>query len=297
MMTDPSYPRALKMLLIDVDGIKLNYQEKGNGPIVIMVHGIPTDYRVWGEQVEALSPSFRTVSYSRRCAFPNRNKDCANSTVENNAKDLQGLIDSLGGGPVHLIGHSYGAAAAAYCALKNPSLVRSMVLIEPYLPTMVLKDPDSSIQGFSLLLRKPSVALSARKATKNNRAMFKELDRKNYDRVLQMFLDGLQDRPDMIKQYSAGNIEMMRANVTTVGELRTGYAQFTKEDAIRVTHPTLLLTGERSIKALQAIVEALHDSMPNNLMIKVKDAGHLPHIENPEECNKLILKFLTEHND
>jgi len=110
------------MKLINVDGIKLNYQEKGDGPVVVLVHGIPTDYRVWDKQVEALSPQYRTVAYSRRCAFPNQNKDVANSTVENNAKDLEGLIAQLGGAPVHLIGHSYGAATAAFCALTFSKL-------------------------------------------------------------------------------------------------------------------------------------------------------------------------------
>ena len=284
------------MKLIDVDGIKLNYQEKGDGQLAIMVHGIPTDYRAWGEQVEALSSRYRTITYSRRCAFPNRNKDFANSTVENNAKDLEGLITQLGGGPVHLIGHSYGGAVAAYCALKKPALVRSLVLIEPYLLTMLLKNPDSKVQGLSLLLRKPAIAKSGRKAMKNNQAMFKELDQKNMEKVLELFLDGLQDRPNMIKQYSAATLEMMRANVMTVAELRTGHTQFTKKEAMQVTQPTLLLTGERSIKVLQAIVEELHKTMPNNQMITVRNAGHLPHIENPKECNEMIMKFLAEHS-
>jgi pimeloyl-ACP methyl ester carboxylesterase len=284
------------MKLINVDGIKLNYQEKGDGPVVVLVHGIPTDYRVWDKQVEALSPQFRTVAYSRRCAFPNQNKDVANSTVENNAKDLEGLIAQLGGAPVHLIGHSYGAATAAFCALKHPEMVRSLVLIEPYLLTMLLKNPDSKAESLSLLLRKPSVALSGRKAMKNNQAMFREFDQKNMDKTLQLFLDGLQDRPDMIKQYSAADVDMMKANVMTVAELRTGYAPFTKKEAMQLTQPTLLLTGERSIRALQAIVEELHRTIPNNQMFKVKNAGHLPQIENPSETNEIVLKFLKEHN-
>ena len=45
---------------------------------------------------------------------------------------------------------------------------------------------------------------------------------------------------------------MMKANVMTVAELRTGYAPFTKKEAMQLTQPTLLLTGERSIRALQA---------------------------------------------
>ena len=281
--------------MIKVGGVKLNFQEKGSGPTVIMVHGIPTDYRAWSEQVEVLSPYYRTIAYSRRCAFPNLDKDYANSTIENNEKDLEGLINQIGGGPVHLIGHSYGGAVAALFALRQPALVRSLVLIEPYLLTMLLKDPKSATQSLSLLLRKPSVAMSARKAMKNNQAMLKELDQKNNEKVLQMFLDGLQDRPDTMKQYSEKTLQMMSANIGTVGELRTEPPRFTKEEAIRIGQPTLLVTGERSILALHAIAEEMHKSMPNNQMGMIKNAGHMPHFENPKEFNEMILKFLKEH--
>ncbi len=228
---------GLQMKMIDVDGVKLNYQEKGTGPTLILIHGIPTDYRAWDEQVEVLSKNFRTITYSRRCAFPNQNKDYADSTIENNEKDLEGLIAQIGGSPVHLVAHSYGGAVAAHCALKRPDLVRSLVLIEPWLLTMLLKDPDSKIQNLSFLLRKPSVAMSGRKAMKNTLAMYKELDQKNMEKVLQMFLDGLQDQPNTMKQYSTATLEMMRANVGTVGELRTKSPLFTKYEARRLLSP------------------------------------------------------------
>ena len=282
--------------MIKVGGVKLNFQEKGNGPTVIMVHGIPTDYRVWGGQVEALSPHYRSIAYSRRCAFPNLDKGYLNSSIENNEKDLEGLVNQIGGGPVHLIGHSYGGAVAALFAIRQPALVRSLVLIEPYLLTMLLKNPNSAAQSLSLLLRKPSVALSGRKAMKNNQAMFKELDQKNNEKVLQMFLDGLQGQPDMIKQYSEKTLQMMRANIGTVGELRAEPPRFTKNEAVRIDQPTLLVTGERSIKVLHAIMDELHKSMPNNQIVTIKNAGHMPHLENPKEFNQTMLKFLMEHS-
>ncbi|MGD0995316.1 MAG: hypothetical protein ABR909_07310 [Candidatus Bathyarchaeia archaeon] len=77
---------------IDANGIKLSFVEKGTGPPVILVHGIPTDYRAWENQMEVLSKSFRTLSYSRRCSYPNQNKDYENSTIENNAEGLSWFI-------------------------------------------------------------------------------------------------------------------------------------------------------------------------------------------------------------
>ncbi|MGD0818675.1 MAG: alpha/beta hydrolase [Methanomassiliicoccales archaeon] len=283
------------MEMIKVGEVKLNFQEKGAGPTVILIHGVPTDYRAWGGQFGALSQHYRTIAYSRRCAFPNKNSDFTDSTVENNEKDLEGLIDHLGGGPVHLIGHSYGGAVAANYALRQPALVRSLVLIEPYLPTMLLRDPDSVAQRLSLLFRKPSVAIPWRKAMKNNQAMLKELDQKNNEKVLQMFLDGLEDRQDAMKQYSASAIAMMRSNIATVAELRTKSPQFSKVEARNITQPTLLLTGERSIKVQHAIVGELHRTIPNNQMVTIRNAAHFSFMENPTEFNEVVLKFMTEH--
>ena len=96
------------MKVLDVHNVKLTMEENGIGPTVILVHGIPTDYRVWQPQVDALAKHYRTISYSRRCAFPNQYNDNAKSSIENNTTDLARLITNTGGSPVHLIGHSYG---------------------------------------------------------------------------------------------------------------------------------------------------------------------------------------------
>ena len=65
---------------------------------------------------------------------------------------------------MHLVGHSYGGFAA-YCAAKNPELIRSLILVDPAASTILIKDPKNPVQFLSLLLTKPSTALSAAKFT------------------------------------------------------------------------------------------------------------------------------------
>lgn len=66
------------------------------------------------------STKYHVIAYSRRLAQPNRNEmNYEMSTVENNSADLVGLIEELGVSPVHLVGHSYGGFAAAYCAQQT----------------------------------------------------------------------------------------------------------------------------------------------------------------------------------
>jgi pimeloyl-ACP methyl ester carboxylesterase len=117
---------------VDVGQVKLAYVEAGQGEPVIFVHGIPTDYRAWTGQIEPFSSNYHVIAYSRRLAQPNRNEmNYEKSTIENNSEDLVGLIDELGFSSVHLVGHSYGGFAAAYCASTNPRLIRTLTLSNP----------------------------------------------------------------------------------------------------------------------------------------------------------------------
>src|ERR1700758_5182381 len=132
---------------IAVGQINLAYLESGTGEPVVLVHGIPTDYRAWTGQIEPFASKYHVIAYSRRLAQPNQNSmEYENSTVENNSADLVGLIEGLGISPVHLVGHSYGGFAAAYCASTHPQLIRTLTLIEPAVSTMLLKNRESTSQ-------------------------------------------------------------------------------------------------------------------------------------------------------
>src|SRR5712692_626769 len=148
---------------------KLAYMDAGSGQPVVFVHGIPTDYRAWNAQVEPFSRKYHMIAYSRRLARPNQNREnYGASTIENNATDLIGLVEHLNISPVHLVGHSYGGFIAAYCAATHPELIRTLVLVEPAVSTILLKDRKNPIQLLSLLLRSPLTAISAAKFQRNS---------------------------------------------------------------------------------------------------------------------------------
>ena len=280
---------------VNVDGVELSFVERGAGRSVIFIHGIPTDYRAWDAQVEALSKDFHTLSYSRRCAYPNKRKDFENSTIENNAKDLAGLIKKVDDGSVHLVGHSYGGFVAAYCAFQHPELVRSLVLVVPYIPTLIIKNLNSALDKLSLLVRKPSVALSAQKLLSS--AVYpalKELDRGNGEKALRIHLDGLQQRQNAFDQFPEQVKSMLLDNKETIRELTTKLPPFTSKEAGTISAPTLLIRGENCPKALCSIVELLARSIRKSQSTTVSNSAHFPHFENPEEFNSKINEFLSK---
>jgi non-heme chloroperoxidase len=129
---------------IGVNDVSLYYERTGNGEPILFSHGIHADYRAWSGQVDAFSKNRTVVTYSRRYAAPNkRDGDVKDSTVENNAVDLMSLIDALGIAPVHLVGHSYGGFVSACVAADHPDLVRTLVLVEPAIATLLVGNPSS----------------------------------------------------------------------------------------------------------------------------------------------------------
>src|SRR5437867_2321551 len=208
---------------LELNGVNLFYAEKGAGEPVVFVHGIPTDYRAWDSQLDSFSEHYRAIAYGRRYAYPNaREGDLLDSTVENNAIDLMGLLEKLRATPAHIVGHSYGGFISLYVAAHHPEMVRSFVLVEPAVSTLLVKNPKNILEFLLLFLRSPSVALSAAKyVRKGNNPAFKALDKGDLLTAVKLNLDAIEDKDGVLDRLSAKTRAMMIDNARTVGELRT----------------------------------------------------------------------------
>jgi pimeloyl-ACP methyl ester carboxylesterase len=285
------------MPVVDVGGVSLYYEQAGSGVPVVFSHGIPTDYRAWNAQVKDFSQRYLTVAYSRRYAAPNtREGDVTDSTVAANAADLKGLIESLGIAPVHLVGHSYGGFTAAYLAAEHPDLVRTLVLVEPAIATLLVEDPNSSGQMFTLLIANPGVALSARRFQSGSLVpALKALDAGQAKKAVQLNVDGIQNKvgafaelPDQVKT-------MMLDNAKTIAELRTRLPPF-KSQTAKISCRTLVINGEQTAVWLRRIGELVDRQVPKCEALTVTASRHFPHMENAPEFNENVLKFISKRN-
>jgi len=282
------------MLTVDLDGVSLYYEEAGSGTPTLFVHGIPTDYRAWQSQVASFSAGRRMLAISRRYAAPNKREgDVSDSTVQNNALDLKKFIEEVAGGKVDLVGHSYGGFISAYLAADHPDLVRSLVLVEPAIATLLVADQTSSAQALGLLFRSPSVALSGRKfQTKSLGPSLKALEMGDLERAVELNVDGVQDREGAFRALPDGTRRMMLDNARTVAELKTRFPKFTEREAARISAPTLILNGEDSALYLRRIGELMTKAVPGAGRTIVPHSRHFPHFENPEYFNSAVLGFL-----
>ena len=99
-------------------------------PVVLLLHGFPQTSRCWTAELAALADAgYRAVAVDQRGYSPGaRPDDPAAYAMPHLVDDVLGLVDALGGGPVHLVGHDFGGSVAWTVAGHHPDRVRTLTV-------------------------------------------------------------------------------------------------------------------------------------------------------------------------
>lgn len=115
------------MPFLEVNGARIRYEEKGEGPPLVLAHGGWTGLEAWGANVNDLSEHFRVVVYDRRdCGQSKAPPD--SSSAETWVEDLRQLMLALGIERGFVGGLSYGALTTLELCLAHPEMVAAAVL-------------------------------------------------------------------------------------------------------------------------------------------------------------------------
>ena len=278
---------------IEINGRQLHYIDQGGEgrqtPAIIFIHGGLDDYRCWQYQTDSFSSKYRTISYSRRFAYPNKwiGNVAQDNTIKDNAKDLAELIRKLDIAPAHLVGASYGAFITLYCASKNPELAKTLVLNEPPITEFLARTH-----------RKEDVELLPRLRTRVLSPTKRAFKRGDFKKAVQVFIDGVLEIENFFEQLPEQDKQLLMDNAKSLeGELE--YAQpksFSVEDVKQVTTiPTLLVKGELSPKWLLRISDILSDNMPNSEQIVIPNVSH-DDFKSGNFFTSKVMEFFASHN-
>lgn len=103
----------------------------GDGPPIVLIHGLAGSQRDWGAVVAQLADHFRVVTYDLRChGSSSRSTDHSWSAF---VGDLEALLDDLELRDVTLVGHSIGAGMALQVAVGNENC-RTLALLDGAFP-------------------------------------------------------------------------------------------------------------------------------------------------------------------
>ncbi|MGV9661746.1 alpha/beta fold hydrolase [Nocardia niigatensis] len=270
------------MPLATLNGIRLNYDVTGTGPLVVLVMGTGSPGRVWRTyQVPALVKSgFRVATFDNRGIAPS-DESAHGMRVEDLVADTAALIEHLGA-PAHVVGTSLGARITQELALARPELVRKAVMLattgRPHpLPNTLSKGEQAlAAEG----VRLPAEYAAAIKAMLNLSPHTLEAD----DQA-QQWLD--------IFEYSASTADPAPG---VLAQMRIDRSSNRLADYARITVPSLVV-GFADDRMLPPIFgREVAEAIPGARFVVIEKCGHYGYLERPEEVNRTIIDFLTGVN-
>ena len=257
-----------------LDGTEIGYFASGQGPPLVLVHGILSDHSRFGPLLPFLEPHTTIFAMDRRGR--GASGDHAEYDAFREFEDIAVLVDSVAdatGGAVTLYGHSSGAALALNAAMLTPH-VRRLVLYEP------------AISGANLFPAGLPERLEALLAQGDREAVVETFCREVL-RFTDEQLEAFRAQPSWPARVAAAH--------TLPREMRIPPEQlFRPERAANIAVPVLILQGADSPAGFKADAETVRASLPDARIAVLDGEGHSGDIFAPREAAGALLAFLGE---
>lgn len=267
------------MSLVHVNGVDLDYQDRGAGVPVVFSHGGSSDIRYWDPQREAFSQRYRFVAYSRRFHGGAPWPDDADDSAEAHTADLLGIIRQLEAGPAHVIGFS--TAIALRATLREPALVRSLTIVEPNVPWLLDGDPDGERVLALWRAANDRIRIAAGNDSRRHATLWFEL-------VNNRGVGTFDDQPEALRRMWLDNFGLPRPDAPAPEPL-------TCERLATVATPTLVVGAEFGMPYSRAIVDRLVACIPTSQLLVLDGVTHFMSYQAPDRFNQAILAFLDRH--
>ena len=110
--------------------VKIHYVTKGEGPLLVMIHGFPDYWYTWREQIPALSEHFQVVAMDQRgYNLSGKPEGLARYQMEELVQDVESVIKHFGKKKAIVVGHDWGGAVAWSFATAKPQMIDHLVIL------------------------------------------------------------------------------------------------------------------------------------------------------------------------
>jgi len=267
----------------EVNGIGLNVETGGDGPPLLLLHGFTSSGATWAPHLPALTPHVTAVAVDLiGHGASDAPVEPLHYRMDAQVRDLWGLADALGYAEtsIGILGYSMGARVALQMAAAAPARVSRLIL-------------EGGTPGLAAAAER-----RARRAADERLAFDIEL------RGVEPFVDSWEAQPlfatqqplpaevrEALRRERLRNTPVGLANSVRCNSV--GAQQSLWDRLATIAMPTLLIAGALDWKFAD-IATAMAARTPAAQLAIVPDAGHVVHLEQPQEFDRLVVDFLSE---
>jgi pimeloyl-ACP methyl ester carboxylesterase len=264
------------------DGIRLSYEETGQGTPLIFVHEFAGDHRSYEAQLRHFSRRYRAIAFNARGYPPSDVPDDISAYSQARAADdILAVLDHVGAERAHVAGISMGAFATLHFGLRHPGRALSLCLggcgygAEPDRIALFRAEADATA---AMLRQDGMAAFAERYAFGPTRVQFANKDPRGHAAF-----------KAMLAEHSATG----SAN-TQVGVQKERPSLYDLTDALaRITVPTLIVAGDEDWPCLAPSL-MLKRVIPSAALAILPNTGHALSVEEPDAYNRLLDDFLAQ---
>ena len=282
------------------DGTTIAYEQDGQGPPMVLVHGSTGTRRSWDPLRPHLADEFSLAVPDRRGRGDSGDAD--EHSLEREVDDVRAVVEAVDGDPV-LFGHSFGGLCALEAA-RTASIER-LVLYEPAL--LVGEHRENAGVADRMQERLDAEAQGA--SSPHSQAREDAGDRRE---TLELFFREAGGVPDLerapfwpdevnfdlaetvvresraVEEYRLA--DDLDVGVQASGRSRGGRARETSDASL----PVLLLTGEHGPEHLRDGIRAVHDRLDDSRLVELDGVGHVGPMTAPDRVADEVRAFVRE---
>ena len=246
-----------------VYGQNIHYFEVGQGPTVILLHGLGGAKEFWLANIGALAPKYHVYAIDQ-IGFGQSDKPLLDYKIATFADFLYGFMQEEKIAKATLVGSSFGGWIATDFAVQHPEMVDKLVLVDAAGLTWQAPLPDlnpSTIAGWRTLIE----------------LVFYDKKMVSDEGVMQAFAQHMRNNDGYTIQRTVASFAS---------------PQFEDGKLASIHAATLVVWGRQDELIPLASGEKLRDGIAGAKLLVFEHCGHVPQIEKPAEFNQTLLEFL-----
>jgi abhydrolase domain-containing protein 6 len=261
---------------IVVAGISTAYYERGEGPPLILVHGMFGDFTDWETVLELLSRNFRVIAPDLP-GFGRSGKPDVDYNADLFVRWMEALVVVLGVDKATMVGNSFGGEVVILYALAHPERVRRLVLVS-----------SGGLRSYG----------------EDERALLREKFSIENLKTVTPKVHEFLFRPVFAEKGAAWQRYLQKQNAKLARTDHEAYARslhrsmnlafslYFDEELRRLWMPVLLVWGDRDIVFPIPLAERALTKLRHGEFVLLERAGHAPQLEDPEGFAAAVERFV-----
>ncbi|MEH7081190.1 alpha/beta hydrolase [Neobacillus drentensis] len=261
------------MPFLQVEDLQIHYEIEGEGPPLMILHGMGNNSQSWKKQLQGLSKQFMVIAWDAPGYGKSSDPIIELKEFSQFADVLKGFIEKLNYSSVTLLGHSMGSAIALDFCYRFPEMVDALII-------------SDATRGAAALSKEEN-----ERRLNNRLHNIETLDPKELAKLRVQELLSPQPDPEIKKE-----AERIYSQIRPMGFRSVAYSLFSlnQMDILSAIHvPTLVICGELDRVTPVSESQIFHEGIMGSTFVTIPGTGHLCYQEDPASFNGIVLGFLT----